>query len=240
MSLADEGGIGALTMRSLGRALGVEAMSLYNHVANKDAVLDGIVGLVLAEFQLPPAGEDWDVAIRKCAVSAHEALLRHPWACPLVMELTSGPAARAARMRYIDALLGRLHEAGFSPELRYHAYHALDSHVLGFTLWQIGHKFASQGGGLVTELVRELSSGGYPHLAEHAGHHAEFGDDQGFEFGLDLVLDGLKTALAPSAPGQGRAGANDDPSRPGRRRPRASPHRPAEPLSAGPRPTESR
>jgi AcrR family transcriptional regulator len=223
MSLADEGGIGALTMRKLGQKLGVEAMSLYNHVTNKDAVLDGIVALVMAEIQLPSAGEDWDVAIRKCAVSAHEALLRHPWACPLVMGLTGGSASRAARMRYIDSLLSKLHEAGFSPELRYHAYHTLDSHVLGFTLWQIGHTFASQGGALVTELVRELSSGGYPHLAEHAGQHAEFGDDQGFEFGLDLVLSGLKTALVPSAPDQGPTGANDAHRPPGRRA-RAAPH----------------
>jgi len=89
-------------MRKLGRALGVEAMSLYNHVANKDDMLDGIVDLVLSEFELPSAGDDWSVAIRRTAISAHEALLRHPWACTLIMS-----RFRPARMRYIEWILAR-------------------------------------------------------------------------------------------------------------------------------------
>src|SRR5437016_2439454 len=85
ISLVDEGGIESLSMRKLGQALGVEAMSLYNHVANKQDILDGIVDLVLGEFELPSAGEDWETAIRTCAISAHDALERHPWACDLIM-----------------------------------------------------------------------------------------------------------------------------------------------------------
>src|SRR5947209_14246014 len=83
--LADEGGIESLTMRKLARELGVEAMSLYNHVANKGDLVDGIVDLVVSEIELPSTTEDWDIAVRECAVSAHETFLRHPWACSLVL-----------------------------------------------------------------------------------------------------------------------------------------------------------
>ena len=135
IALADQGGIESLTMRKLAAALGVEAMSLYNHVANKGDLVDGIVDLVVGEIELP-ASEDWEVAIREYAVSAHEALLRHPWACSLVMSPTTTRAARTQRLRYMEWLLGLLRGAGFSAELTYHAYHALDGHILGFTLWQ--------------------------------------------------------------------------------------------------------
>jgi len=121
----------ALSMRRLAQELGVEAMSLYNHVANKGEILDGIVDLAVSEIELPSTEEDWDAAIRKCAISAHEAFLRHPWACSLVMSPGSTEIGHSARLRYIEWLLRRLREAGFSAELTYHAYHALDSHVLG-------------------------------------------------------------------------------------------------------------
>src|SRR5256885_8563748 len=113
--LADDGGIEALAMRKLARTLGVEAMSLYNHVANKGDLVDGIVDLVVSEIELPSAAEDWDVAIRECAISAHEALLRHPWACSLVMSPTTTRIPRTPRLRYMEWLLRRLREAGFSP-----------------------------------------------------------------------------------------------------------------------------
>src|SRR5947209_12607310 len=96
LRLVDQSGIESLSMRKLGQALGVEAMSLYNHVANKNDLLDGIVDLVLSEFELPSAEEDWEAAIRKCAISAHDALVRHPWACNLIM---SSPSVRPARLR---------------------------------------------------------------------------------------------------------------------------------------------
>ena len=203
IALADSDGIEALSMRQLAQELGVEAMSIYNHVANKGEILDGIVDLAVTEIELPSTEEEWDVAIRKCAISAHEAFLRHPWACSLVMSPGSTQTGHSARLRYIEWLLRRLREAGFSPELTYHAYHALDSHVLGFTMWQLGHSAAAKslGSGDIAELVAgfigEMRAGGYPYLAEHAEQHVAAPGDEGegeFEFGLDLILDGLKRA----------------------------------------------
>jgi AcrR family transcriptional regulator len=189
--LADEGGIESLTMRKLGRALGVEAMSLYKHVANKDDVLDGMVDLVEGEIELPSAAEGWATAVRACAISAHEVLRRHPWAPSLIMS-----RFRPARLRYMDWLLGRLRGAGFSPELTYHAYHALDSHILGFTLWEAGHSIDTEDlADVVGTFLRTLPIDDYPHFAEHARQHlTEPGleDVGGFEFELDLILDGLQ------------------------------------------------
>jgi AcrR family transcriptional regulator len=195
IALADEGGIESLTMRKLGQALGVEAMSLYNHVANKDDVLDGIVDLVLSEIELSPAARDWEAAIRKTAISAHEALLRHPWACSLILSPTTVRVI-PARMRYMEALLRRLREADFSAELTYHAYHALDSHILGFTLWEIGHSLPTEEPkDFIATFLRDFPLDEYPYLAEHIEQHlAETShvDEGEFEFGLDLILDGLK------------------------------------------------
>ena len=199
--LADEGGIESLTMRKLARTLGVEAMSLYNHVANKGDLVDGIVDLVVSEIELPATAEDWDVAVRQYAISAHQALLRHPWACSLVMSLTTTRTARASRLRYMEWLLGRLRAAGFSPELTYHAYHALDSHILGFTLWQLGHSAGTDDLGdladFATTFLQKLRAGDYTYLAEHVEQHLAAPSDDGereFEFGLDLILDGLERA----------------------------------------------
>jgi AcrR family transcriptional regulator len=201
--LADEGGIESLTMRKLARELGVEAMSLYNHVANKGDLVAAMVDLVVAEIELPSAGEEWDVDIRTCAVSAHEALLRHPWACSLVLSPGTMRSLPTPRLRYMEWLLKRLREAGFSSELTYHAYHTLDSHILGFTLWQLGHAISPKelGGGdladLVERFLRELPGTEYPYLAEHARQHVAAPSGDGareFEFGLDLILDGLKRA----------------------------------------------
>ena len=205
IALADQGGIESLTMRKLAAALGVEAMSLYNHVANKGDLVDGIVDLVVGEIELPSA-EDWEVAIREYAISAHEAFLRHPWACSLVMSPTTTRAARTQRLRYMEWLLGLLRGAGFSAELTYHAYHALDGHILGFTLWQLGHSAAAKQLGNADEnladfaatFLRELqATGDYPYVSEHVEQHITgLANDSGqeFEFGLDLILDGLKRA----------------------------------------------
>ena len=207
--LADGGGIESLTMRRLARELGVEAMSLYNHVANKGDLVDAMVDLVVSEIELPATSDTWDVAVRECAISAHEVLLRHPWSCSLVMSTTSTRIARNARVRYMEWLLGRLREAGFSPELTYHAYHALDSHILGFTLWELGHSGAANAirgdkdlADFAASFVRELRAADYPYLAEHAEQHVAALGDEGtseFEFGLDLILDGLELARAEEA-----------------------------------------
>jgi AcrR family transcriptional regulator len=201
LRLADEGGIESLSMRKLAQALGVEAMALYNHVANKDDMLDGIVDLVLCEFELPSAIDSWEAAVRTCAISAHDALLRHRWSCNLIMSSTS---VRPPRMRYMEWLLRCLREAGFSAEGASHAYHAIDSHILGFTLWQLGHTMP--GGGprvrnkeelavFLATLVPTFSPDDYPYLLEHAELHllgSSDGRESEFEFGLRLILDGLK------------------------------------------------
>jgi AcrR family transcriptional regulator len=200
--LADEGGIESLSMRKLARELGVEAMSLYNHVANKGDLVDAIADLVVSEIDLPAATEEWDVAVRTCAVSAYETFMRHPWACSLVMSPTKPRGVRKPRLRYIEWLLGRFREAGLSPGLTYHAYHAVDSHILGFTLWHLGHSAGAADiageedfADFAVGLVAELRADGYPHLAEHAEQHiAGVEGEREFEFVLDLILDGLKRA----------------------------------------------
>ena len=205
IGLADEGGIESLTMRKLARALDVEAMSLYNHVSNKDDLVDGIVDLVMAEIELPSGGEDWDVAIRKYAISAHEALLRHPWAASLVLSPTTARTEPTPRLESMEWLLGRLKEAGFSPKLRYSAYHTLDSHIFGFTLWQLGHSAAANNlrgdqdlADFAASFLTEMRALDYVHLVEHIEQHLDAGNDGAseFEFGLDLILDGLKRAPA--------------------------------------------
>ena len=129
VALADAGGIESLTMRKLGVELGVEAMSLYNHVANKDDLLDGMIDIVFAEIDLPPDGTDWRTAMRRRAISAREVLARHRWAIGLMESRTTpGPAT----LRHHDAVLGRLRAAGFSIELAAHAYSVLDSYIYGF------------------------------------------------------------------------------------------------------------
>ena len=193
LELADEGGIESLTMRKLGQALGFEAMSLYNHVANKDDVFDGILDLVLAESEPPSPTGDWDAAIRTSAISVHEALRRHPWSCTLLM---APEHARPARARYMDSLLGRLREAGFSAETTYHAYHVLDGHIFGFSLWETSHTYtAEQVSTFKARFEQTITADAYPYLHEHAQQHFSEGPHRevsAFELGLDLILDGLK------------------------------------------------
>ena len=188
--LADRDGLEAVTMRRLGQALGVEAMSLYKHVANKDAILDGLLERVLAEVQLPEPGGDWEAELRRAAISLHDALARHPWACGLVMAPASWPNALGARIRYIEALLRTLREAGFTPTQAYYGYHALDSHAVGFTMWELGH--AVPDNAVVEQLMRQIESGAYPYLLEHARQHDADHPRTSFEFGLDLIFDGLR------------------------------------------------
>jgi AcrR family transcriptional regulator len=197
LELADEGGVEAISMRRLGQFLGFEAMSLYHHVANKRDVLDGILDLVLAETEAPSLDGEWDAAVRRSAISVHQALRRHSWAASLVM---SPSHIRPARLHYMDALLGRLRAAGFSADETYHAYHVLDGHIFGFTLWQNSHSFpADQMPDLETLLERVVPEREYPHLNEHGRQHIAEGPHQdvsAFELGLDLILDGLKRMQA--------------------------------------------
>jgi len=195
ISIADEGGLEALSMRKLAQDLGVEAMSVYYYVANKDEILDGILNFVISEFELAVGGPDWKAAIRRSAISAHDVLMRHAWACNLMMSVRR---VAPARMRYMEALLRRLREAGFSANMTHHAYHALDSHIIGSTLWEAGYSsnkdLEDVAKTFVAKTVKE-----YPYLAEHAEQHmtrSKRKDVPEFEFGLDLILDGLEKIRA--------------------------------------------
>jgi AcrR family transcriptional regulator len=193
VALADEGGIDALSMRKLAQELGVEAMSLYNHVANKDDVLDGVVEAVAAEIDAPSAGGDWKTAIRQSSISRHDTLLRHPWAPSLWMRQKPGPA----RLRQTDALLGTLRGAGFSKDLTYHAYHILESYVLGYIQQVLNYRAVDmrQFEDLAASFVRGDYAEEYPHFTEHVQQHMEPHEEDGgsaFGLGLDLILDGLE------------------------------------------------
>jgi AcrR family transcriptional regulator len=204
--IADKDGIDSLSMRRLARALGVEAMSLYNHVANKGDLVDGMVDLVLGAIELPPEGDRWDDSIRRYARDVHDTLIRHQWAGTLVIGLSASGGPRASRIRHMEWLLRRLREGGFSPELTYHAYHVLDAHILGFTLWELGHYAAGEHlasqrdvDTFVRGLIDRLRADGNVYLAEHADQHVAGveGDVSAFEFGLDLILDGLRLGTVP-------------------------------------------
>ncbi|HVT45381.1 MAG TPA: TetR/AcrR family transcriptional regulator C-terminal domain-containing protein [Thermoanaerobaculia bacterium] len=200
IELADEAGIEALSMRRLGTKLGVKAMTLYYHVGKKDDLLASIVDIVINEIELPAADLQWKIALRRCAMSAHEVLVRHRWAANLVLQ-PRGPDP--AHLRYMNAVLGTLRRAGFTVEQTHHAYHALDSHVLGFTLWEVGMNLGSE------QDVRALAAAFLPeippelrYLAEHVEHHTKPRDPaekEEFAFGLDLILDGLERMLDESS-----------------------------------------
>jgi AcrR family transcriptional regulator len=190
--LADEGGIESLSMRKLGQELGVEAMSLYHHVANKDDLLDGIVDVVAAEIE-PADAADWKEAIRRTAISSHDVLVRHRWACSLMMR----PRFSTVRMEWMESVLRTLREAGFSADLTHHAYHALDSHITGFTLWQVSMPFETKEElvGMAEGFLRQIPADEYPYVIEHAEQHIAPSSPDGkteFEFGLDLIIDGLE------------------------------------------------
>jgi AcrR family transcriptional regulator len=200
VDLADRGGAGSLSMRKLAQELGVEAMSLYHHVANKDAILDGIVDVVFSEIELPSGATSWKAAMRQRATSAREALRRHPWATAL-MESRSTPGP--ATLRHHDAVLGILRNAGFSIELAAHAYSVLDSYIYGFALQETSLPFNTpeETAELAESIMAEFPANEYPHLTEIALRHVlQPGYDYGneYKFGLDLILDGLERALAPS------------------------------------------
>jgi AcrR family transcriptional regulator len=193
VALADEAGIDALSMRRLGQALGVEAMSLYHHVAGKDDLLDGMIDVVFGEIELP-ADTDWRTAMRQRSISARAALSRHRWAIGL-MESRTSPGA--ATLRAHDAVLGCLRKAGFSLELAAHAFSAIDSYVYGFALQERGLPFDTpeETAELAQEMLARFPVAEFPHLYEFTTFHVlQPGYDYAkeFEFGLDLILDGLE------------------------------------------------
>jgi len=197
LDLADASGLEALTMRRLGNELGYEAMSLYRHIANKDDLLDGMLDLVLAEWDLPD-GDDAVEAIRTTARSVHQGLRRHPWAARLLM---TGAHIRPRRLAYGEFLLGRLRDAGLDADRRYHVYHLLDGFIFGFSLWEIAYTsmgdpdFADR----VAEFMQQIPWDDYPNFTEHRDQHMTDGphrEASAFDVGLDLILAGLGPARA--------------------------------------------
>ena len=197
LALADAGGIESLTMRKLGEAVGVEAMSLYNHVPSKGDLLDGLIDLVFSEIELPSGADGWKTAMRQRAISARAVLSRHRWAIGLMESRTSpGPAT----LRHHDAVIGCLRQAGFPVALAAHAYSALDSYIYGFALQEASLPFdtSEQTSELAQAIVAQFPADEYPHLAEFTFSHVlrpgyDYGSE--YQFGLDLILDGLEKAL---------------------------------------------
>jgi AcrR family transcriptional regulator len=194
LRLADQGGLEALSMRKLGQALGVEAMALYYHFANKERVLDGIVDLVFGEIEPPAAGGEWKSAMRRRAIEVRDALLRHRWAVGFMESRTNpGPAT----LRHHDAVIGCLRAAGFDMAMAAHAYSLMDSYIYGFALTQMTLPFEALDD--ITEMAQTMlepfPAGEFPNLLAFITEHAmkpgyDYADE--FEYGLDLILDGIE------------------------------------------------
>ena len=192
VALADQIGLEAFSMRGLAQELGVVPMALYKHVANKDELLDGMVDIVFGEMDSPSIGEDWRSALRRRAISARDALKRHPWAIGLMESRHPGPA----NLRHHNATMGCLREAGFSFQTAIHAYSVQDAYIYGFALQEQDLAFETpQSAGQAAQRRAEKNGAllQYPYLAEIATKLPETGYDNAVEFawGLDLILNGL-------------------------------------------------
>jgi AcrR family transcriptional regulator len=191
LALADEGGLAAVTMANVGARLGVEAMSLYRHIGNKDEMLDGLVDRVFAEIEVPADARDWREALRRRAVSAHAALRRHPWAIGL-MESRSQPGP--ATLGHHDAMVAILLRAGFTGRGATRVYNLLDSYVYGFALQEATLPFASpeEMASMSAQMLAQLADA-YPHLAAVQRELVSSGFDYAGEFdaGLDIILSAL-------------------------------------------------
>jgi AcrR family transcriptional regulator len=200
LRLADQGGLESLSMRKLGQELGVEAMALYYHFANKDEIVDGVVDLVFSEIDRPVAGADWKMEMRRRAISLRDALMRHRWAIGL-MESRRNPGP--ASLLHHDAVIGNLRGAGFDMELVAHAYSVLDGYIYGFALTKMNLPFETEEevADVAQTMLDPFPVDQYPNLVAFITEHAmkpgyDFGDE--FEFGLDLILDGLDRVRNPA------------------------------------------
>jgi AcrR family transcriptional regulator len=200
VGVADAEGVAALSMRSVGKRLGVEAMSLYHHVANKEDLLDGMVDAVFAEFHAPEVGGAWREEMRARHHSARAVLKKHPWAVGL---MDSRRNAGFETLRHHDAVLGCLREAGFSLALTGHAFAVLDAHLYGFLVQELSLAFDGEQdlAELGEQILTALPEGQLPYFREFTLEHAlqpgyDFGDE--FEVGLELLLDGLAARLEGS------------------------------------------
>lgn len=197
IALADTAGIEALTMRRLGEELGVEAMSLYNHVANKDDLLYGMIDRVYSEIDLPSHEDEWKTALRKRSISFRDALSRHPWATGLK---DSGTRPGPSTLRHHDRVIGTLRNGGFSVALAAHAFSAVDSYIYGFAMQEKSLPFTTEAesAAMAQVFLANLPGDEYPYLAELTTQHVlqpgyRYADE--FPFGLDLLLDALERRL---------------------------------------------
>jgi AcrR family transcriptional regulator len=197
MAVADAGGLETLTMRTLGQELGVGPMAFYRHVASKDDMVDGIVDLVFEEIDVPAPGAEWKAAMRDRAVAVRDVLLRHRWAIGL-MESRRNPGP--ANLRHHDAVIGNLRAAGFDMAMAAHAYSLLDSYIYGFAQTQMNLPFESTTdiAAVAEEMLAPFPLNAYPNLTAFITEHAmkpgyDYGDE--FEYGLDVILDGLERAI---------------------------------------------
>ncbi|MEU0690501.1 TetR/AcrR family transcriptional regulator [Streptomyces uncialis] len=193
VAVADEKGTAALSMRAVAEPLGVQAMSLYHHVAGREDLLDGMVDVVFGEIDLPPRDMDWKSAVRHRTYSARAALRRHPWAVALMdSRKRPGPST----LRHHDAVLGTLRGGGFSVPMAAHAVSLIDSYLYGFVMQELSLPFSGPAelDEVAGAILREMPADAYPHLAEIATEHVlqpgyDYADE--FAFGLDLILDAL-------------------------------------------------
>lgn len=212
VKVADRGGVARVSMRNVGKALGVEAMSLYHHLAGKDALLDGLANWVFTQFEHPAPDQPWREAMTARANSARSALSKHPWALGL---LESRRAPGPALLHHHEAVLACLRRNGFSFALASHAHSALDAYVFGFVLTEVNLPFeAPDIEAFAGEVQRALPADQFPHLAELLGQHVvgkgyRYADE--FGFGLDLVLDSLERHLEREQ-GEGGGGSPQGPS----------------------------
>jgi AcrR family transcriptional regulator len=183
-------------MRTLGEQLGVGPMALYRHARNRDDIVDGIVDLVFGEIGLPSSGEDWKTAMRERSLALRDALLRHRWAIGL-MESRRNPGP--ANLRHHDAVIGSLRAAGFDMAMAAHAYSALDAYIYGFALTKMSLPFENTAeiAEVAQTMLEPFPVNAYPNLAAFITEHAmqpgyDYGDE--FEYGLDLILEGLEAA----------------------------------------------
>ncbi len=199
VALADDIGIERFTIRRLAEALGVRPMTIYHHVPSKDGIIDGMVDRVFDEIALPDGELDWRAAIRERCVSAREVLRRHPWAPPL---MESRPTPGPAMLRHHDAVIATLRRGGLSWELTAHAYATLDSFVYGFALEEAN--LPGGGGEEIVELAEDLvdeTFAAYPALSAFTTDwvmRGSYSFGASFDFGLDLIIDGLDRAASRS------------------------------------------
>ena len=191
LDLADTNGIDSLSMRKLAQGLKVEAMSLYNHIRNKEDLLSGMVEAVVAEFHKPDPSGDWRAEMRIRALSAHASLTRHPWAAPLLMgRINDGPHMLA----YVDATLGCLASAGFSYAQADRIWNAMDSHIYGFAAQEQKFPFAPEDFATAAQsYLPMIPVGQLPHIHALTSEVASRRHDgiQDIAFGLDLLIDAI-------------------------------------------------